>query len=50
MKRSDKRILTTHAGSLLRPKALGEMQGRHSRHEAVDADAMDRAIFDATRS
>lgn len=49
MKRSDKRILTTHAGSLLRPKALGEMLGRLSRHETVDAAAMDRAILDATR-
>jgi 5-methyltetrahydropteroyltriglutamate--homocysteine methyltransferase len=49
MKRSDKRILTTHAGSLLRPKALGEMLGRHSRHEAVDAAAMNTAILDATR-
>jgi 5-methyltetrahydropteroyltriglutamate--homocysteine methyltransferase len=49
MKRSDKRILTTHAGSLLRPRALGEMLGRHSRHEAVDAAAMDAAILDATR-
>jgi 5-methyltetrahydropteroyltriglutamate--homocysteine methyltransferase len=49
MKRSDKRILTTHAGSLLRPKALGEMLGRHSRHESVDTAAMDNAILDATR-
>jgi 5-methyltetrahydropteroyltriglutamate--homocysteine methyltransferase len=49
MKRSERRILTTHAGSLLRPKALGEMLGRHSRHEAVDAAAMGRAILDATR-
>jgi 5-methyltetrahydropteroyltriglutamate--homocysteine methyltransferase len=49
MKRSDKRILTTHAGSLLRPPALGEMFGRLSRHEPVDAAAMDRAILDATR-
>src|SRR5260221_197424 len=49
MKRSDKRILTTDAGSLLRPKALGEMLGRHSRHEAVDTAAMDSAILDATR-
>jgi 5-methyltetrahydropteroyltriglutamate--homocysteine methyltransferase len=49
MKRSEKRILTTHAGSLLRPKALGEMLGRHSRHEAVDAAAMDRVVLDATR-
>ena len=49
MKRSDKRILTTHAGSLLRPRALGDMLGRHSRHETVDAAAMEAAILDATR-
>ena len=49
MKRSDKRILTTHAGSLLRPRALGEMFGRLSRHEPVDGDAMERAILEATR-
>ena len=49
MKRSEKRILTTHVGSLLRPRALGEMFGRLNRHEAVDAAAMDRAIFEATR-
>ena len=49
MKRSDKRILTTHAGSLLRPPALAEMLGRHSRHEPVDAAAMEAAILDATR-
>jgi 5-methyltetrahydropteroyltriglutamate--homocysteine methyltransferase len=49
MKRSEKRILTTHAGSLLRPRALGEMLGRHSRHEKVDAAAMDAAILAATR-
>jgi 5-methyltetrahydropteroyltriglutamate--homocysteine methyltransferase len=49
MKRSEKRILTTHAGSLLRPPALAEMLGRHSRHEPVDAAAMEEAILDATR-
>src|SRR5690242_20193790 len=49
MKRSEQRILTTHAGSLLRPRALAEMLGRHSRHEAVDAAAMEAAILDATR-
>jgi 5-methyltetrahydropteroyltriglutamate--homocysteine methyltransferase len=49
MKRSEKRILTTHAGSLLRPPALGEMFGRLSRHQAVDLSAMDEAILEATR-
>jgi 5-methyltetrahydropteroyltriglutamate--homocysteine methyltransferase len=49
MKRSEQRILTTHAGSLLRPKALGEMHGRLSRGEPVAAAEMAQAIFDATR-
>jgi 5-methyltetrahydropteroyltriglutamate--homocysteine methyltransferase len=49
MKRSDERILTTHAGSLLRPKALGDMHGRLSRGEPVDAAEMTQAILDATR-
>jgi 5-methyltetrahydropteroyltriglutamate--homocysteine methyltransferase len=49
MKRSDKRILTTHAGSLLRPRALGDMLGRQSRHETVDAASMEAAVLDATR-
>ncbi|HVC43702.1 MAG TPA: hypothetical protein VND20_02725 [Candidatus Binataceae bacterium] len=49
MKRSDKRILTTHAGSLLRPKALGAMHGRISRGEPVAAAAMARAVLAATR-
>jgi 5-methyltetrahydropteroyltriglutamate--homocysteine methyltransferase len=49
MKRSDKRILTTHAGSLLRPKALGEMHGRFSRGEPIAVTEMAQAILDATR-
>jgi 5-methyltetrahydropteroyltriglutamate--homocysteine methyltransferase len=49
MKRSEERILTTHAGSLLRPKALGDMHGRLSRGEPVDAAEMTHAILDATR-
>jgi 5-methyltetrahydropteroyltriglutamate--homocysteine methyltransferase len=49
MKRSEQRILTTHAGSLLRPRALADMLGRQSRHETVDAGAMETAILDATR-
>jgi 5-methyltetrahydropteroyltriglutamate--homocysteine methyltransferase len=49
MRRSDQRILTTHAGSLLRPKALGEMHGRLSRGELVAAAEMAQAILDATR-
>lgn len=49
MKRSEQRILTTHAGSLPRPRALADMLGRQSRRESVDAAALEAAIFDATR-
>ena len=49
MKRSEKRILTTHAGSLLRPKALADMHGRMSRGDAAPSIEMERAILDATR-
>ena len=49
MQRSDTRVLTTHAGSLPRPRELGEMFGRLSRGEAVDRAAMDRLIDDSTR-
>ena len=42
------RILTTHAGSLPRPAALAELHGRRSRGEAIDAEAMQRAVEDAT--
>jgi 5-methyltetrahydropteroyltriglutamate--homocysteine methyltransferase len=48
MNRSEQRILTTHAGSLLRPRALADMLASHSLHEMVDAAAMETAIFDAT--
>lgn len=49
MQRSDTRILTTHAGSLPRPKALVEMMVRKSRREPVDAAAFDAAVEAATR-
>jgi 5-methyltetrahydropteroyltriglutamate--homocysteine methyltransferase len=49
MLRSEKRILTTHAGSLPRPKDLADMFGRLSRREAIDAAALERAIEDSTR-
>jgi len=49
MLRSEKRILTTHAGSLPRPKGLGEMFGRLSRGETVDRAAMERIIDESTR-
>jgi 5-methyltetrahydropteroyltriglutamate--homocysteine methyltransferase len=49
MQHSEKRILTTHAGSLPRPRELAEMFGRLSRHEPVDAAAMEQAVLEATR-
>lgn len=48
MPSSTNRILTTHAGSLPRPKALAEMFGRKSRHEQVDEAAMDELIARST--
>jgi len=49
MKISEKRILTTHAGSLPRPSALADMFGLLSRHGPVDNSAMERAIEESTR-
>jgi len=49
MKRSTDRLLTTHTGSLPRPRALLEMYGRRSRGEAVDEKAMGAAGRAATR-
>jgi len=49
MHHSEKRILTTHAGSLPRPAGLAEMFGRLSQREPVDRAALDSAIEDATR-
>jgi len=49
MERSERRILTTHAGSLPRPTALTEMLVRQSRREDVDAGALAAAVRDATR-
>ena len=48
MQRSDSRILTTHAGSLPRPRALVDRFVRASRGEAVDAAALEREIAAAT--
>ena len=42
------RILTTHAGSLPRPRELAELHGRRSRGEPVDAEELQRAVADAT--
>jgi 5-methyltetrahydropteroyltriglutamate--homocysteine methyltransferase len=45
---SGTRILTTHAGSLPRPRELAELHGRRSRGEAVAPDELRRAVEDAT--
>jgi len=49
LKRSDTRILSTHAGSLPRPAALVELQLRASRGEPVDPEALALASAEATR-
>jgi 5-methyltetrahydropteroyltriglutamate--homocysteine methyltransferase len=49
LKRSESRILATHAGSLPRPTPLVELQLRASRGEAVDPAALSKAAEEATR-
>ncbi len=49
MPNSENRILTTHAGSLPRPKPLAEMLGHKSRHEPVDEAALEQMIAESTR-
>ena len=49
MKKSENRILTTHAGSLPRPPALTSLFARRARGEAIDAAELDRLIDEATR-
>ena len=48
MPNSENRILTTHAGSLPRPKELAEMLGHKSRHEPVDEAALEQLTADST--
>ncbi|HXQ90119.1 MAG TPA: hypothetical protein VN768_01105 [Acidimicrobiales bacterium] len=45
---SNTRILTTHAGSLPRPRALAELHGRRSRGEDVDPAELHQAVRAAT--
>jgi 5-methyltetrahydropteroyltriglutamate--homocysteine methyltransferase len=45
---SESRVLTTHAGSLPRPRALAELHGRRSRGEAVDEREFRQAVEAAT--
>jgi len=49
VERSERRFLTTHAGSLPRPRALVELHVAQSRRESVDADALRYAVTEATR-
>ena len=42
------RFLTTHAGSLPRPRTLAELHGRRSRGEAVDPQVFQQAVEEAT--
>lgn len=44
MRGSDRRILTTHVGSLPRDAALSDLLIRQERGEAIDRDALDAAI------
>jgi 5-methyltetrahydropteroyltriglutamate--homocysteine methyltransferase len=46
LKRSDKRILTTHVGSLIRPPELIEFLRAKRSHEAYDEDAYQRCLAD----
>ena len=50
MQRSTTRILTTHAGSLPRPRELTRLYALRARGEAVDASAIDRVGRDAVRA
>ncbi|HEX4797885.1 MAG TPA: cobalamin-independent methionine synthase II family protein [Burkholderiales bacterium] len=49
MKRSESRILTTHAGSLPRTRQLVDLQLRRSRGETVDPAVLGEAAGQATR-
>jgi len=49
LKRSESRILTTHAGSLPRPGQLVDLQLRMSRGEPVDSASLTQAAGRATR-
>ena len=49
MKRSEGRILTTHAGSLPRPPELVNLFARRVREEPVNLEEMERQILAAKR-
>jgi 5-methyltetrahydropteroyltriglutamate--homocysteine methyltransferase len=50
MRHSADRILTTHAGSLPRPRALIALHTAHFAGTPIDQAAMDQAVEDATRA
>jgi 5-methyltetrahydropteroyltriglutamate--homocysteine methyltransferase len=50
MQRSDRRILTTHVGSLPRPPALRDLLVRQDRGEPVDPSALEREVAAALAS
>src|SRR5262245_27972252 len=50
MQRSDSRILTTHTGSLPRPRELTRLYALRARGEAADAAEIERAGRDAVRA
>ena len=50
MRRSDKRILTTHTGSLPRPPALTSLYARRARGEEVDSSELKEAGYAALRA
>ena len=49
MRRSDKRILTTHAGSLIRPQSVVEFDAARRDGGSVDESAYDAALADAVK-
>jgi 5-methyltetrahydropteroyltriglutamate--homocysteine methyltransferase len=50
MQRSDRRILTTHVGSIPRPPMLRDLLVRHDHGETVDAAALEREAAAAVRA
>ncbi|MGE0255423.1 MAG: hypothetical protein AB7N54_05265 [Alphaproteobacteria bacterium] len=44
MRRSKERILTTHAGSLIRPRSLGDLYRRRARGETVPQETFDTEV------
>src|SRR5262245_51067525 len=49
MRSSESRIITTHAGSLPRPRELVDLQVRRHRGDPVDAAALQDAVVRATQ-